>query len=119
MVPTNLGMICITVLIFSFQSTLSDIVVHTIVPLDTHDIYAKGNMASISSTFSIEISHTPGKIENVNISADCSPEKILIYIDLFKEFQDEFAWSYEEMLGINPRIVEYGIKTYQPSYCRT
>jgi hypothetical protein len=33
-----------------FRSTLSEIVGHTIVPLDTHDIYGEGNMVSISST---------------------------------------------------------------------
>ena len=31
---------------------------------------------------------------------------------MFKEFHDVFAWSYEEMLGIDPRIVEHEIKTY-------
>jgi hypothetical protein len=30
-----------------FQSTLSEIVSHIIVPLDTHDIYVEGNMVSI------------------------------------------------------------------------
>jgi hypothetical protein len=33
-----------------FRSTLSEIVGHTVVPLDTHSIYAEGNMASISPT---------------------------------------------------------------------
>ena len=31
---------------------------------------------------------------------------------MFKEFHDIFAWSYEEMPGIDPRIVEHEIKTY-------
>jgi hypothetical protein len=91
---------------------LSEIVGHVVVPLDTHDIYAKGNMASISPTIQIDISRTPGKVENVNIGADCSPEEILIYTELFKEFRDVFAWSYEEMPGIDPCIVEHEIKTY-------
>ena len=67
-----------------FQSTLSEIVSHIVVPLDTHDIYAEGNMASIFPTISIDISHTPGKVENINIGADCSPEEILIYTKLLK-----------------------------------
>jgi hypothetical protein len=71
---------------------LSDIVGHAVVPLDTYDIYAKGNMVSISPTITIDISRTPGKIENVHIGADCSPEEISIYIKLFKEFRDVFAW---------------------------
>ena len=36
----------------------------------------------------------------------------MIYTELFKEFRDVFAWSYEEILGINPRIVEHENKTY-------
>ena len=33
-----------------FRSTMSEIVSHAIVPLDTHGIYVEGNMASISPT---------------------------------------------------------------------
>jgi hypothetical protein len=95
-----------------FLSTLSEIVGHTVVPLDTHDIYVEGNMVSVSPTITIDISRTPGKVENINISADCSPEEILIYTELFKEFRDVFAWSYEEMPGIDPRIVEHEIIAY-------
>jgi hypothetical protein len=91
---------------------LSEIVGHVVVPLDTHNVYAKGNMASISPTVSIDISRTHGKVETVNISVDCSPNEILIYNELFKEFQDVFAWSYEVMPGIDPRIVEHEIRTY-------
>ena len=69
-----------------FRSILSEIVGHTIVPLDTHDIYVEGNMASISPTITIDISCTPGKIENVHIGVDCSPEEISIYTELVKEF---------------------------------
>jgi hypothetical protein len=53
--------------------------------LDMHGIYAEGNMVNISPTVAIDISRTPGKIENVYIGADCSPEEIQIYTDLFKE----------------------------------
>jgi hypothetical protein len=77
---------------YEFRSTLSEIVGHIVVPLDTHGIYAQGNMESISPTVMINISRIPSKIENVYIGADCSPEEILIYIELFKEFQDVFAW---------------------------
>jgi hypothetical protein len=33
-------------------------------------------------------------------------------MDLFKEFCDVFAWSYEKMPGIDPKIVEHEITTY-------
>ena len=45
-----------------FQYTLIGIVGHVVVPIDTHDIYAKGNMVSISPTITIDISRTHGKI---------------------------------------------------------
>jgi hypothetical protein len=80
--------------------------------LATQDIYAEGNMATIAETLPINISRTPDVVENVFVAADCSPEEIQIYTDLFKEFRDVFAWSYEEMPGIDPKIVEHEIITY-------
>ena len=73
---------------------------------------ADGNMANISSTIPINISRNPDTIENVYIGAECSHAKILEYIELFKEFHDIFAWYYDEMLGIDPRIIKHEIKTY-------
>jgi hypothetical protein len=49
-------------------------------PLTTHGIYVEGNMGSIAETIPIDISRTPGIMENVFIRADCSPEEIQIYI---------------------------------------
>jgi hypothetical protein len=43
---------------------------------------------------------------------DCSPKEILVYIELFKKFRDVFAWSYEEMPRIDPRIFKHEIKMY-------
>jgi hypothetical protein len=81
-------------------------------PLATHAVYAKGNMETIAKTIPIDISRTPGVMENVFVGADCSPKEIQIYTDLFKEFRDVFAWSFEEIPGIDPRIVEHKITTY-------
>jgi hypothetical protein len=75
-------------------------------------VYAEGNMVSITEMIPIDISRTPGIVENVFVGADCSPEEIQIYTELFKEFHDVFSWSYEEMPGIDPRIVEHEITTY-------
>ena len=52
------------------------------------------------------------RIENVYIGVECSHAEIQEYNELFKEFCDVFAWSYEEMLSIDPRIVEHEIKSY-------
>ena len=53
-----------------------------------------------------------GMIENVYIGVECSHDEILEYTELFKEFHDVFAWSYDEMPGIDPRIFEHDINTY-------
>ena len=82
------------------------------VPLGSSSKYVEGNMANLSPTIPINISHVTGNIENVYIRADCSPNDIKEYTEIFKEFHDVLAWSYEEMLGIDPRIVEHEIKTY-------
>jgi hypothetical protein len=80
--------------------------------LATHEIYAEGNMATIVETIPINISQNPGIMENVFVGVDFSPEEIQIYTNLFKEFHDIFPWSYEEMPGIDPKIVEHEITMY-------
>jgi hypothetical protein len=80
--------------------------------LATQEIYAEGNMGTIAATIPINISRNPGVVENVFIGVDCSLEEIQIYTDIFKEFHDIFAWSYEETPGIDPKIVEHEITMY-------
>jgi hypothetical protein len=60
-------------------------------PLATQVVYAEGNMETISQMILIDISRIHGIMENIFIGADCSPEDIQIYIDLFKEFCDVFS----------------------------
>jgi hypothetical protein len=93
-------------------STLSTVVVISTVSQTTQDVFAEGNLSNISPTMPIDISVKPGIVENVHIGASCSPAEIVTYTSLFKEFRDIFAWSYEEMLGIDPTIVVHEIKTY-------
>jgi hypothetical protein len=45
-------------------------------PLATHKIYVEGNMATIAETIPINISRTPGVIDNVFIGAYSSPEEM-------------------------------------------
>ena len=75
--------------------------------LATQEIYANGNMETITENIPINISRNPSIMENVFIGADFSPEEIQIYMDLFKEFYDVFFWSYEEIPGIDPKIVDF------------
>ena len=69
-------------------------------------------MENISTTIPINISLNPDVMENIYIGANCSPKEIAIYTALFKEFHDVFVWSYEEIPGIDPSIVEHEIHTY-------
>ena len=95
-----------------FRDILSEKIGSPVVPLSSPGQMADGNMANISSTMPINISRNPGTVENVYIGADCSQDEIREYTELFKEFHDVFSWSYDEMPGIDPRIVEHEIKTY-------
>jgi hypothetical protein len=97
---------------YQWISTPSTIVVISIVPESTHNVFFEGNLSNISPTIPLDISIKPGIVENVHIRASCSPDEIITYKSLFKEFHDVFAWSYEEMPSINPDIVIHEIKTY-------
>ena len=44
--------------------------------------------------------------------ASCSSEEVDAYKALFQEFRDIFAWSYTEMPGLDPSIVEHHIDTW-------
>ena len=88
---------------------LSDDVDTPINPLPGEGMFAEGNMENISTTIPINIFVNLDVVENIHIGAKCSPEEIAIYTALFKEFCDVFSWSYEEMPGIDPSIVEHEI----------
>ena len=95
-----------------FRDIISERIGSLVVPLSSPGLMADGNMVNISPTIPINISRDLGNIENVYIGVECSHVEILEYTELFKEFHDIFAWPYKEMPGIEPRIVEHGIKTY-------
>jgi hypothetical protein len=75
-------------------------------------MFYEGNLSNISPNMPLDISIKPGVVENVHIRASCSHDEVVTYKSLFQEFRDIFAWSYEEMLGIDPNIVVHEIKTY-------
>ena len=69
-------------------------------------------MSIISKAITINISVKPRVVETITIGAKCTQEEITLYKALFTEFRDIFAWSYEEMPNIDPRIIVHEIKTY-------
>jgi hypothetical protein len=97
---------------YQWISTPSTVVVISTIPESAHDAFSEGNLSNISPTIPLDISVKPGIVENVHIGASCSSDEIVTYTSLFKEFHDIFAWSYEEMSGIDPEIVIHEIKTY-------
>ena len=66
-----------------FREVLSERIGSPMVPLSFLGPMAYGNMENISPTIPINISHDPGRIENVYIGAECSHAEIQEYIELF------------------------------------
>jgi hypothetical protein len=97
---------------YQWISTPSTVVIISTIPESTHDLFYEGNLSNISPTLPLDISIKPGIVENVHIGASCSHDEVVTYKSLFQEFRDVFAWSYEEMSGIDPDIVVHEIKTY-------
>jgi hypothetical protein len=53
-----------------------------------------------------------GIVEEIIIGAACTHQEVTAYKALFQEFRDIFAWSYTEMPGLDPSIVEHRIDTW-------
>jgi hypothetical protein len=92
--------------------TPSTVVIISTIPKSAHNVFSERNLSNILPTIPLDISITPRIVENVHIGALCSSDEIITYTSLFKEFCDIFAWSYEEIPGIDPEIVIHEIKTY-------
>jgi hypothetical protein len=81
-------------------------------PIPAPDAFEEGNLANISPTIKIDISIKNGIVEEIIIGAACTPQEIAAYKALFQEYRDIFAWSYTEMPGLDPSIVEHRIDTW-------
>ena len=75
-------------------------------------VESERNLSNIEETISITISTKPNVVENIHVRKYCSPSELNIYCTFFHEFRDIFAWSYEEMPGIDSSIVKHKIKMY-------
>ena len=67
-----------------FKAIFSEKIGRPVVPLGSPRKYAEGKMPNLSPTIPINISCVIGKIENVYIGANCSPDEIREYTDIFK-----------------------------------
>jgi hypothetical protein len=81
-------------------------------PIPAPNAFEEGNLANISPTIKIDISIKDGIAEEIIIGAACTPQEIAAYKALFQEYRDIFAWSYTEMPGLDPSIVEHRIDAW-------
>jgi hypothetical protein len=52
---------------------------------------------------------TPNCPKNVKIGAKCTDEEKLKFTKLLHEFQDVFSWSYEDLHGFDPALIQHVI----------
>jgi hypothetical protein len=52
---------------------------------------------------------TPESPKIIKIGAQCSDEEKKKFMDLFQEFHDVFSWSYEDLRGFDPNIIQHAI----------
>ena len=45
----------------------------------------------------------------VNVAKEMPPEEKMEMVKLLREFNEVFAWSYEEMWGLDPKLYQYQI----------
>ena len=62
----------------------------------------------MGETISLNIG-MPESPKNVKIGAQCSDEKKMKFAKLLGEFQDVFAWSYEDIHGFDPTLIQHAI----------
>jgi hypothetical protein len=57
----------------------------------------------------INLSSDPNVHKPVSISASLSVEERMHLVELLKEYRDVFAWQYDEMPGIDPKLIAYSL----------
>jgi len=62
----------------------------------------------VGETISLNIG-TPESPRNVKIGAQCSNEEKMKFAKLLGEFQDVFAWSYDDLCGFYPVPIWHAI----------
>jgi ribonuclease HI len=62
----------------------------------------------VGETISLNIG-TPESPKNVKIGAQCSDEEKMKFAKLLGEFQDVFSWSYEDLCGFDPGLIQHAI----------
>ncbi|CAL8175199.1 unnamed protein product [Prunus armeniaca] len=66
-----------------------------------------GSAAVAEQLETIDLSEDPSAPRPISISVHLTSEERAALVSLLKEFRDVFAWSYEEMSGLNPSLVSH------------
>lgn len=64
-----------------------------------------GSTAAAEPLEKVDLSNDPSTSKLISISANLTSEEKEDLLKILKEFQDVFAWSYEEMPGLDPSLV--------------
>jgi hypothetical protein len=62
----------------------------------------------VGETISLNIG-TPEAPKNIKIGSQCSDEEKMKFVELLGEFQDVFSWSYENIPGFDPGLIQHAI----------
>jgi hypothetical protein len=83
---------------------------------DTAEPFAADSTISAKEELEvINLSSDPNIHKPVSISASLSVEERMHLIELLREYQDVFAWQYDEMPGIDPELVAHSLNIYWPT----
>ena len=52
---------------------------------------------------------TEQKAQNINLGSGHTPKEREVFINLFKEYKDVFAWTYDDLKKIDTNIMQHNI----------
>jgi hypothetical protein len=76
---------------------------------DANDVPKKPKMQPINTAIEEHNIGTAEKPKMIKLSKNLPPDQKPKYIDLFKEFQDVFAWSYEDLKSYDTSVIQHTI----------
>jgi len=76
---------------------------------DFNDIPKKPKMEPLKANIEDYNLGTEEKLKMVKLSKSLPPNKKLKYVELMREFQDVFAWSYEDLKSYDTSIIQHKI----------
>lgn len=76
---------------------------------DSNDIPRKLKMQPLNALIEDSNIGTTENPKMVKLSKTFPPDKKPKYIDLFKEFQDVFSWSYEDLKSYDTSVIQHNI----------